>query len=75
MMQMSGCPEVNECEALVLAEAITWVRDMGYEQVIFELDSQLVVTATRREDTYSTEFGTIMKHCQHMLQSRPSFKV
>ncbi|XVF47134.1 hypothetical protein PTKIN_Ptkin03bG0084800 [Pterospermum kingtungense] len=44
-MMSDGIYAVKEGEAIGLFHAIRWVIDLGYDRVIFELDSKLVVDA------------------------------
>lgn len=53
-------PKVKECEVLVLYEAISWVASLGYENVMFEIDSQLVVKELEHNPDDGTEFGVIL---------------
>ncbi|CAN1854604.1 hypothetical protein LINPERHAP1_LOCUS41395 [Linum perenne] len=70
-----GKPEVREGEALALLDALLWIEQSGYEQVIFEVDSAEVESATRREGRESTEFGMIISDCKDVLVSRQDFRV
>ncbi|KAJ9558242.1 hypothetical protein OSB04_012856 [Centaurea solstitialis] len=75
MAQRHGIPEVKECESTTLYEALLWVRDMGHENVIFETDSQTVVTALTASEEDCTEFGDIIRACKMVLDDMPYFKV
>lgn len=38
---------------------ITWVREMGYKNVVFELDEKLVVDAVRGSSDGITEYSKL----------------
>ena len=40
--------QVRELEALGLREALSWIKNLGFNQVIFELDSLQVVHALQK---------------------------
>ncbi|XVF73428.1 hypothetical protein PTKIN_Ptkin12aG0201100 [Pterospermum kingtungense] len=61
MLKLLGLPEVKECEALALLEPISWVCTLGYHQVTFETDSQLVFNALKHNLCHNTEFGVIIR--------------
>ncbi|CAN1729193.1 hypothetical protein LINPERHAP1_LOCUS527 [Linum perenne] len=71
----TGKPEVREGEAWALLDAMLWVEQSGYENVIFEVDSVEVEAATRRVRREGTEFGAIIDECRSVLLSRRDFKV
>ena len=55
--------EVREGEALGLHEALSWVKRLGYQQVVFELDAKSVVDAVNSDLHMSdvSEFGSIIQ--------------
>ena len=75
MAQRHGVPEVKECNSIALFEALLWVRDMGHENVIFETNSQTVVTALTVSEEDCTKFGDIIRACKMVLDAMPYFKV
>ncbi|XP_075473866.1 uncharacterized protein LOC142504911 [Primulina tabacum] len=44
-MVMEGLYEVKEGEAMGLCEALSWIREMNFNQVIFGMDAQIIVKA------------------------------
>ncbi|XP_075504615.1 uncharacterized protein LOC142542052 [Primulina tabacum] len=44
-MVMEGLYEVKEGEAMELREALSWIREMNFNQVMFEMDAQIIVKA------------------------------
>ncbi|XVE88930.1 hypothetical protein DITRI_Ditri19aG0109600 [Diplodiscus trichospermus] len=75
MRKLPGLPRVHECEALTLQEALSWVRDLGYSQVIFETDSKMVIDGLHANSPNHSEFGTILSSCNSDLSAEPYFKV
>lgn len=45
MVQILGCPKVEEYEALALLEVVKWVHSLGYVHVLFKSDSTVVTNA------------------------------
>lgn len=56
-----------EGEALGLLKVIQWVRDSGYVNVIFELDSKLVVDHLAKPKEDISEAGAILRDCSNVL--------
>ena len=75
MMKLLGLPIVKECEVLALLEAISSVHTLGYNQVLFETDSQMVVNPLAYASCNNTEFGVLTSSCHILLCSKPDFKV
>lgn len=68
-------PEVKECGTLALYKAMSSVASSSHENVIFEIDSQIVVKALEHKLDYETKFGVILNECRLFLQRQSSFKV
>ncbi|XP_073049166.1 uncharacterized protein [Primulina eburnea] len=66
---------VKEGEAMVLVEAINWVRNMGYQKVVFELDSKSVVDAVGRTGEDLSEFASIIARCKLLMTDKPEHTV
>lgn len=43
---------------------INWVRELGYKDVIFELDVKFVVDAFNSKNVFIFEFGSLLKVCK-----------
>ncbi|XVE70735.1 hypothetical protein DITRI_Ditri10aG0094800 [Diplodiscus trichospermus] len=75
MLKSAGLPEVKECEALTLQQAMSWVCSMGYVRVIFEVNSKVVVDALGSNLENYTEFGSIIGSCRRILDQFNDYKV
>ncbi|XP_073137113.1 uncharacterized protein [Henckelia pumila] len=72
-MIVEGLCEVKEGEAMGLREALSWIRGMKFNRVIFEMDAQIVVKAFGSTKTDESEFGAIIEDCRRIMQHEPSF--
>jgi hypothetical protein len=54
-------------EALAALYATVFGREMGYRQVIFEGDAQVIVMEVNREGLYTTRYGQFMEGIQSVL--------
>ena len=75
MLKLLGLPVVKECEALALLKAISLMRTLGYNQVLFETDSQMVVNALAYGSSNNTEFWVLTSNCHLLLCFEHGFKV
>ena len=75
MLKLPGLPAVKECEALALLKAISLMRTLGYNQVLFEIDSQMIVNALAYEPHNNTEFWVLTSNCHLLLCFEHGFKV
>lgn len=75
MDKMKGLDSVRECEAIGLAEAMLWVYEAGYTNVVFESDAKVVVDAVKSNEEDRTEFGSIIGQCQSLLRQQTAFSV
>ncbi|XVF78529.1 hypothetical protein PTKIN_Ptkin14bG0141200 [Pterospermum kingtungense] len=58
---------VKEGEAMGLLQAITWVKELDYQRLIFELDAQVVIDAVRIGAGDDTELGSVIESCRYHL--------
>ena len=65
--------QVRELKTLGLREALSWIKQLGFERVIFETDSLQVVQALQNRVTDFNEFGVLIKDCLSLLQGEPYF--
>ncbi|CAN1828205.1 hypothetical protein LINPERHAP1_LOCUS32159 [Linum perenne] len=70
-----GLPTVKEGEALALLEAMEWLENSGYRDVIIEVDSSIVAAAVMSHEDDTTEFGGIIAKCREICNSQSSFQV
>ena len=66
---------VKDLETLGLREALSWIKQLGFERVIFETDSLQVVQALQNRDADFSEFGALIKDCLSLLQGEHYFSV
>ena len=71
---VNGLFQVRELETLGLREALSWIKQLGFERVIFETDSLQVQALQNRVADFS-EFGVLIKDCLSLLQGEPYFSV
>ena len=75
MLKLLGLHAVKESEALALLEAISWVRTLSCNKVLFEIDSQMVVNALAYGSRDNTKFGVLTISCHLLLCFEHDFKV
>ncbi|CAN1339807.1 hypothetical protein LINPERPRIM_LOCUS38631, partial [Linum perenne] len=71
----SGNSTPQEAKARCLAQALHWPADMGWNQVCFETNCQLVQQALVRQTHDATEFGVLISDCRRLLENQPLSKV
>ena len=72
---MNGLFHVKELKTLGLREALSWIKQLGFELVIFETDSLQIVQALQNRDADFSEFGALIKDCLSLLQGEHYFYV
>ncbi|KAK6126674.1 hypothetical protein DH2020_039582 [Rehmannia glutinosa] len=70
-----GLYEVREAEAIGIREALSWTKNLGFQQLIIETDAKYVVDGLVSLEPGISEFDNILKECQILLQSEPAFSV
>ncbi|XVF41286.1 hypothetical protein PTKIN_Ptkin01aG0268300 [Pterospermum kingtungense] len=70
-----GLFQIREGEAIGILEALSWVYDLGFQNVLFESDSKVVVDAINSKGEDMSEFGTIIGHCRNLLQRERGFSL
>ena len=75
MIKLPSLHAIKECEVLALFDAISWVRTLEYNQVLFETGSQMVVNDLAYGSCNNTTFGVLMSSCHLLLCSEHDFKV
>ncbi|CAN1805614.1 hypothetical protein LINPERHAP1_LOCUS24336 [Linum perenne] len=63
----TGLLEPREGEALALLDAMEWVEEEGFQQVQFEVDSEIVAKAVNGSESDLSEFGGIIDRCKQFL--------
>ena len=67
--------QVRELETLGLQEPLSWIKQLGFDRVIFETNSLQVVQALQNRVANFSEFGVFIKDCLSLLQGEPYFYV
>lgn len=70
-----GEVSVMEAEAFGVLEALKWLEEMGYYNVIVESDCLLVVDAIAKENVYQLEVGDLLQACRERLKWRSDIQV
>ncbi|XVF47814.1 hypothetical protein PTKIN_Ptkin03bG0141100 [Pterospermum kingtungense] len=66
---------VKEAKLIALLEALYWVRDLGWDHVIFEMDAQKVVNVVTRNVDDQTKFGAMIAQAKSVLTQMAGFQV
>lgn len=56
-------------------EALSWIKDLGFERVTFETDAKLVYDVLNSSLDEDTVFGNVITSCKTILQNLPLFKI
>ena len=72
---VDGLFQVKELEALGLREALSWIKNLGLDRVIFESYSLQFVHALQNKVVDISEFGVLIKDCLSLLQGETYFSV
>ncbi|XVF76242.1 hypothetical protein PTKIN_Ptkin13bG0250500 [Pterospermum kingtungense] len=70
---IEGLLPVKEREAIGMVEALSWIRDLGYEQVVFETDALCVVQALHSQGRDLSEFGCLIHCCKRLVAGHEGF--
>lgn len=62
----------NMVEAIGFREVLSWIKDMGFSEIDFELDAQVVVRAVERGECDESPFGDIIRDCLSLLIEVPN---
>lgn len=60
------CPEL--AEALAIKEALSWIKNQGWQGVIVESDFLVAVQAIRSKAPMVSPFGRVIEACRAMLR-------
>lgn len=74
-MRFSGEIAVMEAEARGVQEAIKWVEDRSWVNVIIECDSELVVKAIHNDTHYYLEVGHVLEFCKKKIRHRSDISI
>ncbi|KHN15358.1 hypothetical protein glysoja_041375 [Glycine soja] len=65
----NGNPSPSEVKAWGLYQAIAWIHDLGYHNVIFEVDSKMVTNSFNNKVDALFEFHVILSNCRDKIQN------
>jgi ribonuclease HI len=68
-------PLPQEAEVWGLKMVISWLQDLGFSNVVIELDCKLVVDGIRGKLNFLTEFGTMLFACKASLSSLSNVRI
>lgn len=66
-MWKPGIMKVDEGEAWGLWEAVCWVRSLGYNRVVIEVDAKRVTDAIKSEEDMNTPFGNYIVMIKNLI--------
>lgn len=69
VVRLPGKLHVDEGEAMGLHEALSWIKNLGFQRVVVEMDSKLVVDGIASRDVVWTELGSILSSCRRILDN------
>ncbi|PNX96793.1 ribonuclease H, partial [Trifolium pratense] len=67
-----GMTDVVMGEAMGLNDAIDWIEKMEKHQVVFEMDSQIIVNAVRNREEIRKNWGSVVRRCIRFLKDNPN---
>ncbi|KAM6557117.1 hypothetical protein CsatB_004136 [Cannabis sativa] len=70
-----GCVQPSLVEAFGVKEALSWIKTKGWEHVILETDSLVVVQALQSNVAMQSLFGSTITYCRNLLKSLPFVNV
>ncbi|KAK6142967.1 hypothetical protein DH2020_023315 [Rehmannia glutinosa] len=70
-----GDISVFEGESRGLLEGLNWIRNLGFSDVIFEIDAKGVIDVLDGTEEIWTEVGRIIRASKDIINSVPSFRV
>ena len=64
---LHGTMAVREGEVLGLVDALRWVRSIGYQRAIFEVDAKCILDSLKDGRSNRSEYGSIVSSCRNLL--------
>ncbi|KAL8515324.1 hypothetical protein ACS0TY_014147 [Phlomoides rotata] len=64
---LEGCPGVDVGEAIGFFEALSWLKEMDYGEVVVEGDAKIVVDAVNFAKVMNSVFGDCIHECKYIL--------
>ncbi|KAM6544988.1 hypothetical protein CsatB_025724 [Cannabis sativa] len=68
-MHKAGCFQPSLVEAIGVKEALSWIKNKGWEHVTLETDSLVVVQALQSNVVMHSVFGSTITYCLNLLKS------
>ncbi|KAL8547886.1 hypothetical protein ACS0TY_007264 [Phlomoides rotata] len=72
---LDGYPEVDVGEAIGFFEALSWLKEMDYGEVLVEGDAKIVVDAVNSNKVMNSVFGDCIHKCKSILLISPGISV
>lgn len=63
----AGIAAVYEGEALGLYEALSWIRELGVQRIIFEMNAKKITDVVSSHSVDCSEFGSIVNCCKLLV--------
>ncbi|XP_074352647.1 uncharacterized protein LOC141691791 [Apium graveolens] len=70
-----GAFEPKVAEAMAFREALSWVKERRATNIVFQLDSQLVVNAMKLKSKVNSYFGDIIEECSSIIKDLRSYSI
>lgn len=71
--RLSSHTSIIEAEALSVHETLSWLKDVGYSQVIIEMDCLVVFYALFNFDDVHSYFSAIIRGCKELSSQFSSY--
>uniref|UniRef100_A0A803PEZ1 RNase H type-1 domain-containing protein n=1 Tax=Cannabis sativa TaxID=3483 RepID=A0A803PEZ1_CANSA len=68
-LHKDGCVQPSLVEAIGVKEALSWIKEKGWQRIILETDSLVVVQALESNVEMQSIFGSVIIDCINLLNS------
>ncbi|KAL8130881.1 hypothetical protein AgCh_006983 [Apium graveolens] len=72
---MEGLRSVEMVEAMAVKEALSWIKNQKWQNVIVKSDSLVVIQAIRSQVQMNSPFGEVLRNCRNMLDDQNTVSV
>ena len=72
---MDGCLLVREEETIRAREALSWVKQLGFQNVRMEIDAKYVAMSLCSKKEYRSEYDSLIGECSSILSNEDGFSV
>ncbi|KAL8475941.1 hypothetical protein ACS0TY_028554 [Phlomoides rotata] len=70
-----GIFEPVKAEAMGVLETLSWVKHLGYNNVVIEMDVKIVHNALLDSEKRNNVFGDVINACKKILRESPTYKL